>query len=169
MRRLTLRSEIEREIDTSVSEVDALLADIPRAVQLLPLVSLVRAEGSRYRVHLGPFGVAGVRGTVRLLLEREQKTDPDAHELTLRSVPGEGNTDATIAFSARRASSPDAGVIVRCALEATPRKDIPALVPLSLVQRAAERVVAAGLRDGLDAFAETLTHATPMRPDLAPQ
>lgn len=159
MRRLIVESESTRQVDACLADVRALLSDFPRAMRLLPMVGLVQplgpddgsaaydAQRERFRVHLGPFGVGGFRGTLRLVVDVLRESTPDRYGLQVTTLAGEGNTDASIDFVAH---SHGTGARVRCHVWAAPRKEIPAVLPLSLVRRAASRVLEAALREGLE-------------------
>ena len=157
MRRLIVESEATRQVDAHLPRVRVLLADFPRAMRLLPMVGLVErvAEGEpafdalreRYRVHLGPFGVGGFSGTLRLVLDVERQASSERYALVMTTVAGEGNTDASIDFVACQRAQ---GSEVRCRVWAAPRKEIPAMLPLSLVRRAASRVLEGTIDTGLE-------------------
>jgi hypothetical protein len=157
VRRLIVESEAARQVDACLPDVRALLSDFPRAMRLLPMVGLVQPLGpedaafspdlERFRVHLGPFGVGGFRGTLRLVVDVQREADADRYALQITTVAGEGNTDASIDFVARSVGS---GTDVRCHVWTSPRKDIPAILPLGLVRRAASRVLEAALAEGLE-------------------
>ena len=157
MRRLIVESEATRQVDASLPRVRVLLADFPRAMRLLPMVGLVErvAQGEpgfedgheRYRVHLGPFGVGGFRGTLKLVVDVRREAADDRYALAMTTVAGEGNTDASIDFVACQRAQ---GSEVRCRVWAAPRKEIPAMLPLSLVRRAASRVLEGAIDTGLE-------------------
>ncbi|MCA9577939.1 MAG: hypothetical protein R3B40_27850 [Polyangiales bacterium] len=157
MRRLIVESEASRQVDAPLPDVRALLSDFPRAMRLLPMVGLVQALPAddaayvagreRFRVHLGPFGVGGFRGTLRLVVDVAREATEDRYALQVTTVAGEGNTDASIDFVARGVLG---GTNVHCHVWAAPRKDIPAMLPLGIVRRAASRVLEAALSEGLE-------------------
>lgn len=156
MRRLIVESEATRQVDAYLPRVRVLLSDFPRAMRLLPMVGLVErvAAGEpafdpaqeRYRVHLGPFGVGGFRGTLRLVVDVRRSATDDRYALEMTTLAGEGNTDASIDFVAQTTAD---GTQVRCHVWAAPRKEIPAMLPLSLVRRAASRVLEGAIDTGL--------------------
>lgn len=156
MRRLIVESEATRQVDAYLPRVRVLLSDFPRAMRLLPMVGLVErvsagepafdAAHERYRVHLGPFGVGGFRGTLRLVVDVRRSTADDRYALEMTTLAGEGNTDASIDFVAQKTLE---GTQVRCHVWAAPRKEIPAMLPLSLVRRAATHVLEGAIDTGL--------------------
>lgn len=156
MRRLIVESEATRQVDAYLPRVRVLLSDFPRAMRLLPMVGLVErvapgepgfdAASERYRVHLGPFGVGGFRGTLRLVVDVVRQASDDRYALAMTTLAGEGNTDASIDFVACQAPQ---GTEVRCHVWAAPRKEIPAMLPLNLVRRAATRVLEGAIDTGL--------------------
>ena len=157
MRRLIVESDANRQVEACLPDVRALLSDFPRAMRLLPMVGLVQpvrgeepafmAGHERFRVHLGPFGVGGFRGTLRLVVDVLRDTADDRYALQVTTVAGEGNTDASIDFVA---CTTGGGTDVRCHVWTSPRKDIPGILPLGLVRRAASRVLEAALSEGLE-------------------
>ena len=100
MRRLIVESEATRQVDAYLPRVRVLLSDFPRAMRLLPMVGLVErvsagepafdAAHERYRVHLGPFGVGGFRGTLRLVVDVRRSTADDRYALEMTTLAGEG-------------------------------------------------------------------------------
>ena len=164
MRRLIVESEATRQVDACLPDVRVLLADFPRAMRLLPMVGLVQPLGAddtafaagheRFRVHLGPFGVGGFRGTLRLVVDVQREQAEDRYALQVTTLAGEGNTDASIDFVARGVGT---GTDVRCHVWASPRKELPAMLPLGLVRRAASRVLEGALTEGLEGLWRQVT------------
>ena len=157
MRRIDVDTVEERRIRAPLDAVRQRLDDIEGAIWLLPSVSRVEVippEGN-YLVHLGPFGFGSFQGTIRLELRVVESAlataAGDVVALRLETVPEGGNTDARIAFEAR-ADGPNA-TMGRCTVWTQPRKDIPALLPITLVKRAAVSVLTSGIEDALDGFA----------------
>jgi carbon monoxide dehydrogenase subunit G len=154
MRRLIVESESTKLVGASLARVSSFLADFPRAIRLLPMVCLVEHEGpERFRVHLGPFGVGGFQGTLKLVVQVRLESAEDRCTQRITTLAGEGNTDASIDFEAVRGPE---GCQVRCHVWASPRREIPSMLPLSLVRRAATKVLHAALDEGLESLEREL-------------
>lgn len=150
MRRFELTASRRAVIDRPSAEVLELLTDLPEILALFPAPASARElePPSRYALELGPFGVGGFRGTVRAEVRIERGS---TRRVSVESTPGAGNTDLRARFDVEPAASGGEIESSRLSVElwASPRREVPAFLPLSLVQRAAHRTVERGLAEAL--------------------
>src|SRR5688572_16339490 len=148
MRRFDLSASHRTVIDRSPAEVWAFLDDLDVALRAFPGVGAAVAlePRRRYAVELGPFGVGSFRGTVRA----DVRTTRTRRTLAIESVPGGGNTDLRATIEIEPADGPDGAAWSRLRVDvwASPRKDVPAFLPLGLVESVARRTVERGLAEG---------------------
>ncbi len=156
MRRFDLSASHRTVIDRSPADVWAFLEDLDVALRAFPGVGAAVALEPRghYAVELGPFGVGSFRGTVRLAVRaaRTRRT------LAIESLPECGNTDLRATIEVEPAEGPGGAAWSRLHVEiwASPRKDVPAFLPIGFVQSVARRTVERGLADGADRMRRVL-------------
>lgn len=156
--RLIVEATERLELDCGIDDAWALLRNVPAVLSLLPWLDRVEAmddEDSAYLFWLGPFGVGGLQGRARcdVVVARRAEATTRVLELTSLGEGDRGNTDCRVEMSLRVAGD---RVIADAALWASPRRQMPALLPLSVVRRVADRTVKAGLGDALESVRQQL-------------
>jgi hypothetical protein len=158
MRRFELSATHRAEIDRSPADVLGFLENLGEALSAFPYLGEVHElePHTRYALEVGPFGVGSFQGTVRVNV-RVTRT---FGAIIIESVEGEGNTDvrARIEAYAPPGESEGATTRVRMDLWASPRREVPALLPVSLVRSIATRTVERGLAEGARGLKTRLEH-----------
>lgn len=150
MRRFEFSATHRDVIDRPPAEVLGLFTELPEVLALFPFAAPAREIEPlvRYGLELGPFGIGSFSGTVRAEV---QATRPSPRVLLIESIPGTGNTDLRARVELEPAARADAAEATLFQLEiwASPRRDVPAFLPLSLVQSVARRTVERSLAEGV--------------------
>lgn len=158
------RFHFEAEAATSVARERALvwkwMSKLPDSLRAFPLINdaIEVVPGKRYELVLGPFGLKDFAMEVRAEMDVAARAPG---ELVFTSVPGTGNTDMKVTLVLEEEggrSAPRTRVTVK--LWVSPRAEVPRLIPVGMVAKAARATATVGLEQALKKARHTLEAKT---------
>lgn len=155
------RFHFEAEAATAVARardvVWAWMSKLPDSLRAFPLINdaIEIVPEKRYELVLGPFGIKDFAMEVRAEMDVTKRAPA---ELVFTSVPGTGNTDmrVTLVLDERGASR----TLVTVKLWVSPRAEVPRLMPVGMVAKAARATATVGLEKALEKARRTLEAKT---------
>lgn len=155
------RFHFEAEASTSVARERALvwewMSKLPDSLRAFPLINDATevVPGTRYELVLGPFGIKDFAMEVRAEMDVTKRAPA---ELVFTSVPGTGNTDMRVTLALEEAGAARTQVTVK--LWVSPRAEVPRLMPVGMVAKAARATATVGLEQALKKARHTLEAKT---------
>ncbi|MBK7974051.1 MAG: SRPBCC family protein [Deltaproteobacteria bacterium] len=155
------RFHFEAEAHTVVARERGLvwswMSKLPDSLRAFPLINdaIEIVPDERYELVLGPFGIKDLAMEVRAEMDVTKRAPA---ELVFESVPGTGNTDMRVTLLLDAAGASRTRVTVK--LWVSPRAEVPRLMPVGMVAKAARATATIGLEQALKKARRTLEAKT---------
>lgn len=157
MARFHFEAEAATHVARARSVVWSWMSKLPDSLRAFPLIhdAIEIVPGKRYELVLGPFGVKDFSMEVRAEMD---VTAQAPRELVFTSVPGTGNTDMKVTLALEEAGASRTRVAVK--LWVSPCAEVPRLMPVGMVAKAARATATVGLEQALKKARHTLEAKT---------
>lgn len=157
MARFSFEAEAHTDVARARDVVWAWMATLPDSLRAFPLIhDAIEIEPERrYELVLGPFGIQSFSMEVRAEMNVTMRAPS---EMVFESVSGTGNTDMRVTLQLERSGASHTRVAV--GLWVSPRAEVPRLVPIGMVAKAARATATLGLEQALAKAKQTLEAST---------
>lgn len=157
MARFSFEAEAHTDVARARDVVWQWMAKLPDSLRAFPLIrdAIELEPDRRYELVLGPFGIQDFSMDVRAEVDVTQRPPS---EMVFTSVAGTGNTDMRVTLVLESAAAARTRVAVK--LWVSPRAEVPRLVPVGIVAKAARATATVGLEHALAKAKQTLEAKT---------